>query len=191
MIYLYLFSLVAGGILLGSSILFGGHDGADAHAHLDHGSAAVPEGAGDAAGVESFLAALMSVRFWTFFAAFFGLTGIVFEMVGASPWSWLTAVVSAAMGTVAGGSAVFLVKKLANDQTNSAVRTSDYVGKTGRVLVGFGPGQVGKVRIEVKGSTIDVLAAPVEDGSFGTKDEVIVVEMDGIRAKVARTNPHS
>jgi membrane protein implicated in regulation of membrane protease activity len=187
LIYLYLFSLVAGGILLGSSILLGGHGDADAHAQLGHGSGPVPEGAGDAAGVESFLASLLSVRFWTFFAAFFGLTGIVFEMFGLSPWSWLTAALSAVMGSIAGGSAVFLVKKLANDQTNSAVKSSDYVGKTGRVMVGFGPGQVGKVRIEVKGSTIDVLAAPVEDGSFGAKDEVIVVEMDGNRAKVART----
>lgn len=191
MIYLYLFSLVAGGILLGSSILFGGHDGADAHAQLDHGSGPVPEGAGDAAGVESFLASLLSVRFWTFFAAFFGLTGIVFEMFGLVPWGWLTAVLSVAMGTIAGGSAVMLVKRLANDQTNSAAKSSDYVGKTGRVMVGFGPGQVGKVRIEIKGSTIDVLAAPVEDGTFGTKDEVIVVEMDGNRAKVARTSAGS
>lgn len=188
MIYLYLFALVAGGILLGSSILLGGHEGADAHAHLDHGSAAVPEGEGDQAGAESFLAAILSVRFWTFFAAFFGLTGLAFEMFGVSPWAWLTAAVATAMGGVAGGTAVFLVRRLANDQTNSAVRASDYIGKTGRVLVGFGPGKVGKVRIEVKGSTIDVLAAPVEDGTFDAKDEVIVVEMDGTRARVARTS---
>lgn len=187
MVYLYLFALVVGGILLGSSILLGGHG--DAHAQLDHGAAPAPEGQGDAAGVESFLASVLSVRFWTFFAAFFGLTGIAFEMLGLVPWTWLTAVLSTGMGAFAGGAAVFLVKRLANDQTNSAVSSADYVGKTGRVMVGFGPGQVGKVRVEIKGATIDLLAAPVEDGDFTAKDEVIVVEMDGPRAKVARTTP--
>jgi membrane protein implicated in regulation of membrane protease activity len=184
-VYLYLFALVVGGILLGSSILLGGHT--DGHAGLDHGSQPMPEGHGDQAGAESFLASILSVRFWTFFAAFFGLTGIVFEMFGLVPWEWLTAVIATSLGAVAGTSAVLVMKKLANDQTNSAVSSADYVGKTGRVMVGFGPGQVGKVRLELKGSTIDVLAAPVEDGTLTTKDEVIVVEMDGTRAKVART----
>jgi hypothetical protein len=184
-VYLYLFALVVGGILLGSSILLGGHG--DSHAGLDHGGEPLPEGHGDQAGAESFLGSVLSVRFWTFFAAFFGLTGIVFEMFGLVPWWWLTALIAISLGSIAGGSAVVLVKRLANDQTNSAISSADYVGKTGRVMVGFGPGQVGKVRVEVKGATIDLLAAPVEDGTFTAKDEVIVVEMDGPRAKVART----
>jgi membrane protein implicated in regulation of membrane protease activity len=73
------------------------------------------------------------------------------------------------------------------ESSNSAVSSADYVGKTGRLLVGFGPGATGKIRLEVKGSTIDLLCTSMDDGTYESRDEVIVVEMDGARARVAKT----
>lgn len=186
MIYLYLFSLVVGGGLLGVSIVLGGHDaGHEVHA----GDALAPAGQeGPLGGAESYLAWLVSVRFWTFFVAFFGLTGLVFDGLGLSS-GWVTLIVAITTGSIAGGGAMFVLRKLTKDETNSAVNTRDYVGRTGRVLVGFAAGGVGKVRVEVKGSSIDLLAEPEDDRTYSPEDEVIVVEMSGLHAKVAHVRP--
>lgn len=191
MIYLYLFSLVVGGGLLGVSILLGGHADTDAsgpEVHMDSPPQSVGHDGGPYAGVESYLYWLVSLRFWTFFVAFFGLTGLVFDGLGLAP-RWVTLIVAIGMGAVSGGAAMAAIRAVSKGETNSAITTRDYVGKTGRVLVGFGPGAVGKVRIEVKGSVVDVLAIPEDTRSYAAEDEVIVVEMEGLHAKVSHVRP--
>lgn len=186
MIYLYLISLVVGGGLLGVSIILGGHGGGhDVHTP----ETLAPAGhEGPSGGAETYLYWLVSVRFWTFFVAFFGLTGLVFEGLGLAS-RWVTLGVSVAMGAISGGGAMFVLRKLTNDDANSAVSTADYVGRTGRVLVGFGAGGVGKVRLEVKGSSIDLLAMPEDERTYAPNDEIIVVEMSGLHAKVSHVRP--
>jgi len=187
MIYLYLISLVIGGGLLGVSIVLGGHD-APHDVHV--GEALAPAGQeAPLGGAESYLYWLVSLRFWTFFVAFFGLTGLVFDGLGLVSSQIATAVIATMMGGVAGGGAMFVLRKLTREETNSAVSTQDYVGRTGRVLVGFAAGGVGKVRLEVKGSSIDLLAMPEDDRNYSPNDEVIVVEMSGLHAKVAHVRP--
>lgn len=170
--------------MLGASLILGGHT--EAH----DGELHAPDGGGDAeGGVEGFLIAFFSMRFWTFFLAFFGLTGVVLDGFGLVGSSIVAGVLSVGMGIAAGSAAVYVVRRVRGDDSNSAVTSQDYVGKTGRVLVGFGPGQTGKIRLEVRGSTIDLLAVPLEERSFTPKEEIIVVEMDGPRAKVAKLTP--
>jgi len=187
MIYLYLISLVVGGGLLGVSIVLGGHDAPhDIHA----GEALAPAGhEAPLGGAESYLYWLVSLRFWTFFVAFFGLTGLVFDGLGLVSSQIATAVIATVTGSIAGGGAMLVLRKLTKDDTNSAVSTKDYVGRTGRVLVGFAAGGVGKIRLEVKGSSIDLLAMPEDDRSYSPNDEIIVVEMSGLHAKVAHVRP--
>jgi membrane protein implicated in regulation of membrane protease activity len=181
LIYLYMFALVLGGVLLASSLILGGHG--DAHGGEVHAA----DGGHDAeGGPESFLVAFLSMRFWTFFLAFFGLTGVVLDGLGLVSSSIIAGILSFAMGGGAGYTAVWALKRLRSDEANSAAGAKDYVGKSGRVLVAFGPGETGKVRLEVRGSTVDLLAVTEDDTSFTSKDEVIVVEMDGTRAKVAK-----
>ncbi len=197
MIYLYLFALVLGGILLGTSMLLGGSEGgaddglADADMEVEHGSDAHPvaDGHDASGGFESFLVAFLSMRFWTFSLAFFGLTGVVLNGFGLVTSTFVSAVIATAMGVCSGMGAVWIMRRVRADDSNSAAHAQDFVGKTGRVMVGFGPGQTGKVRVEVRGSTIDVLAVPIDETTFGTKEEVIIVEMEGTRAKVARMTP--
>ncbi|MFO0686379.1 MAG: NfeD family protein [Sandaracinus sp.] len=184
MIYLYLIALVVGGGLLTVSIVLGGHGDHDVHAE-----ALAPAGQeGPLGGAESYFFWLVSVRFWTFFVAFFGLTGLVFEGLGLTS-GWGTLAVAAATGAIAGGGAMAVIGKLTKDDANSAVSSRDYIGRTGRVLVGFGPGHVGKVRVEVKGSSVDLLAEPEDDRTYSPEDEVIVVEMQGLHAKVSHVRP--
>ncbi|UJR85869.1 NfeD family protein [Sandaracinus amylolyticus] len=189
MIYVYVFALVLGGVLLGASMLLGGGDGhADGGSHGTEGAASA-DGHDAPGGFETFLVAFLSLRFWTFFLAFFGLTGVVLDGLGLVPSTIVAAILSLAMGFGAGGGAVWLMRRVRADDSNSAATSQDYVGKTARVLVAFGPGRTGKVRVEVRGSTVDLLAVPIDGASFVLDEEVIVVEMEGTRAKVARLTP--
>ncbi len=186
MIHLYLLSLVVGGGLLGVSVVLGGHDAG----HDGPSGALEPAGhEGPLGGAESYLYWLVSVRFWTFFVAFFGLTGLVFDGLGLVSSQLATVVIATATGTIAGGGAMFVLRRLTKDESSSAASTSDYIGRTGRVLVGFAAGGVGKVRLEVKGSSIDLLAMPEDDRTYSPNDEVIVVEMSGLHAKVSHVRP--
>ncbi|AKF10727.1 NfeD family protein [Sandaracinus amylolyticus] len=188
MIYVYVFALVLGGVLLGASMLLGG---GESHGDGSHGTegAASADGHDAPGGFETFLVAFLSLRFWTFFLAFFGLTGVVLDGLGLVASTIVAAILALAMGLGAGGGAVWLMRRVRADDSNSAATTQDYVGKTARVLVAFGPGRTGKVRVEVRGSTIDLLAVSIDGASFALEEEVIVVEMEGTRAKVARLTP--
>jgi membrane protein implicated in regulation of membrane protease activity len=199
LIILYLFTLIVGAVLLGASILLGGHGDLDADADvgvdldadldadvdadvdgLDHGEVG---GHGDVSG---FLLTFVSFRFWTFFLAFFGMTGLVLDLLGLVENEWITLALALVMGFGTGTGAMAAIRKLGADTSGEAIESSDYVGKTARVLVPFEGSRVGKVRVSLKGSQIDLLASSVEDDdSFAGREEVLIVEMDGLHAKVA------
>lgn len=215
MIFAYAFSLALGGVLLGASILLGGQDDADADAggadfdadvdvdadfdfdadadldvdaggvDLDHGTQAlvhVSDAAhGDAAG---FLTAFLSLRFWTFALTFFGLTGVVLTGLALAS-SGAAAGLAIAMGIGTGQGAVAAFRALGNTKESEAATTRDYVGLTGRVLLGFGPGQKGKIRVVVKNTTVDLLATSDEKVPFETGDQALVVQLEGHTAIVA------
>lgn len=194
LVYVYLFSFALGGILLLASILLGDKDtgqadvdadadaSADAgapHQGLDHG---VPGSHGGLAGV---FTAFLSMRFWMFFVAFFGLTGLVLDgldLVG----SGLALTLALAMGLFTGQATVAVFRHLATSETSTAAGAHDYVGKSGRVLVGFGPGELGKLRLTLKGTTVDVLATSDEEQRFAAGDSALVIQMNETTAVVAR-----
>ena len=183
MTYVYLFSMIVGGILLGAAVRLGAHG--DGHADV-HGDPGQPAFEGDAAGAEPFLATFLSVRFWTFFLAFFGLTGLSFTALGILPIPWLVGLISLGIGLAAGGGGALALREAAKRQTNSAAMASDLIGKTARVMVPFGPGETGKVRLETKGTTQELLAVSDDPTRFDAKDEALIVAIEGTRARVAR-----
>jgi len=214
LIYFYLFAVIVGGVLLGASILLGGdHDSdadadldghadfdadvdadadlaADHDAGLDHDADHVAHGDMDVAhgGLDYFLWSFRSVRFWTFFLAFFGLTGLALDGLGLID-SWPVALgLAIAMGTLSGLGATAAIRALASDTSGSVASSSDYVGKTVRVIVPVEKDGMGKVRVQLKGNTVDVLATTDEIKSFASREEAMIIEMDGTRARIARVN---
>ncbi|HEY8432896.1 MAG TPA: hypothetical protein VIL20_31205 [Sandaracinaceae bacterium] len=189
LIYVYLFTLIVGAVLLGASILLGGHDDADVDGGDVDGEAEAElgEDVGGHGDVSGFLLSFLSLRFWTFFFAFFGLTGLVldlFDLVG-NDWATLGIALGMGLGTSVGATAV--LRALSADTSGHVVESKDYVGKTARVIVPFEGGKVGKVRVDVKGSTVDLLATGLEEEeAFDGREEVLIVEMEGARARVAR-----
>lgn len=190
-IYVYVFALVLGSILLGASFLLGGdHDGdgdadgqldADADHDLDTHTDAGHDAHGDLGG---FFGVLGSMRFWTFFAAFFGLTGVVLE--GFDLTAELIALgLSIGVGFVTGWLAVTLIRRLSANDTGVAAGVDDYVGKTGELLIGVRPDRIGKIRIELKGTTVDVLAL-TDDEAIAKGEQALILEMREDKAIVVR-----
>ncbi len=206
--YLYLFSVIVGGILLSASILLGGKDiDADADADLDldadgdldldfdtdgdtdsnlnaHGGLDKELGGhGDIAG---FLFLFLSLRFWIFFLAFFGLTGLTLDGLGLVASPLLGLALAIGMGFGVGTGAMSLIRALTKGQSGRVISSGDYVGKTARVLVPMEGSSLGKVRVDIGGRYVDLLATSLDDDGHAGKDEVLIVEMDGNQARVAR-----
>ncbi len=200
-LYAYLFALIVGGVLLGSSVLLGGHDDdldfdADGDLDLDVGGDAdfdVDVDA-DAGGLDKGLSLdsegdalwfLKSLRFWTFFLAFFGLTGVTLDGLDLAG-QWVSFAVALAVGGVVGGTAAWSIRKLSRDVSGAVPEGTDYVGKTARVVVPIRDGSVGKVRVELRGAIVDVLAT--SDEAFSAQEEAIIIEMEDGRARIAHVD---
>ncbi len=231
MTQIYLFNLVLGGVMLGASIVLGGHNAdADADADFDGDADADFDGdadadfdgdadadfdgdadaeAGHGPGVDSHegfdtaldvqpksrkggslvrrsVGSLRSLRFWTFATTFFGLTGMVLgglQLVS----SWIVVLgLSIGMGCFAGGTALAVVRSLtAAGKAAETAGARDYVGKIGRVLVPISSGELGQIRIELKGTSVDVLATTDDDESFARGVDVMVIELRDTTAIVA------
>lgn len=197
LIYIYLFAFGLGGVLLLGSIFLGDKDadapgeadasgdaGAQAQ-HFDHG---VVDSHGTVAGL---MTAFLSLRFWMFFLAFFGLTGLVLDGLDLvdSPGAALAAALF--MGLVTGQSTVAVFRRLSHSETSTAASSADYVGRSGRVLVGFDAGGLGKLRLVLKGTTVDVLATTDDARPFRPGEEALVIAMNDTTAVVSRVTPGS
>jgi hypothetical protein len=149
LIYLYLFGLIVGGVLLGSSLLLGGHGEADGELDADAGGDHLAHGApveGDAA--DLVLWRFRSLRFWTFFLAFFGLSGTLLEGLGLVSSELLILASALGMGGLAGFGSTEAVRRLSADTSGAAAESRDYVGQSARVIVHVRTGGVGQVRIQ-------------------------------------------
>ena len=198
-LYAYVFALVLGGTLLLASTVLGGDDAdhdadagdldldLDADVDVDADAGGHDHAGGDLGG---FFGALVSLRFWTFFATFFGLTGAVLQGLDlAGPME--TAGLSVGTGALTGYVTVHVLRRLSSNDTGVAAGVSDYIGKSGRVIVAVGHDGPGKVRLEMKGTTVDVLATTDDDAPIPTGEQALVVQMQGTQALVTRIDTTS
>lgn len=122
---------------------------------------------------------LISFKFWTFFLCFFGLTGTVLSGLGL--WSSLVGVLSASlvMGGGAGLWVAFLMHKFGSGEYDRAVSQREYLGAAAKVLVPVSNETTGKVRLRLRGRSIDMLAEPYKSSEqFDKGDECFVVDVD-------------
>lgn len=190
LVYVYLFSFALGGILLLASILIGdkdtGHAGGDTDADTGADNHALSHDGDSHGSLAGVFTAFLSMRFWMFFLAFFGLTGLVLDGLDLVASSGLALALAVTMGLVTGQATVAVFRQLSNSETSTAAGAHDYVGKSGRVLVGFGPGELGKLRLTLKGTTVDVLATSDEERRYAIGDSALVIQMNETTAVVAR-----
>ncbi len=197
---IYIISLIVGGFFVLLSIFGGGdHESdldADMDADLDFDADVEAEfdldgdhdsGAGFDTGVG--VVDLLSIRALFLFAAFFGLTGTVLDLLGKQ--GPLTAILSILVGLVVGLGGNYIIKRFAYEEVSSLVGASDYAGTTGHVMLPFEGGERGKITLEVRGQRVQLLARSL-DGErleqFGEGEEVVVVRMKGRVAEVVKPN---
>ncbi|WP_106089842.1 NfeD family protein [Enhygromyxa salina] len=150
---------------------------ADLDTHADAGH----DAHGDIGG---FFGVFGSMRFWTFFAAFFGLTGLVLDGLDlATEYAALGLAIG--VGFTTGWAAVTVIRRLSANDTGVVAGVGDYVGKSGEVLISAGPGRLGKIRIELMGTTVDVLAES-DDELISRGEQALILEMRGNKAIVVK-----
>jgi membrane protein implicated in regulation of membrane protease activity len=181
---IYLAALAFGGILLVASLV-GHHDHTDHHAgdHAqghphDHDVARAPHAA--------LVLPFLSLRFWIFGLAFFGLTGALLRgVLSTSPL--LAAALATAVGLGLGYAAARLLQALARETVGQLPPEGGHVGREGTVLLPVARGQRGKVRVTTAGVAVDLLAESDDERPLPAGTTVLIVAMRGTVAVVERS----
>jgi membrane protein implicated in regulation of membrane protease activity len=154
---------------------------ADADADADHDH---DHDHGHVGGFGGFVALFLSTRFWFFASLGFGLSGsLLTYVVGAN--STATLVTSVVMGLVLGLGAALAFRALKRTASAHVSNTNRAVGSIGRVIVPVSNAGVGKIRIELQGQSVDLMAR-TEGVRIDIGDTVVVEEVDGEMAQVSR-----
>lgn len=171
MLWIYVAALVVGGgMLLLQAIL--GHGGVDVDGDgiPDHD-------------VDTDAPLLFSARFWIFFALAFGLSGTLLSLFSLASAALVVAL-AVGSGVVSGGFAASVIRALKRSQVSSVASPAEAIGRVGAVLVPCEKGRIGKVRLELRGHTLDLLAMSTELLPVGTK--VVIEDIEGDIARVTR-----
>ncbi len=175
MLYLYLVALLSSiGVLALQTVL---GDRGDGHASGDHGASghdpgqlgqatqdpSEPGGEGHELSAGGFvLSTLLSVRFWLFAALAFGMSGTLLSLLQAAS-TVLTAVLASTLGLGSGVFATVAYRMVRASSSTTIVAASDATGEIGRVLVSFGRGARGQIRVTLKGQSVDLVASTDEE----------------------------
>jgi membrane protein implicated in regulation of membrane protease activity len=142
------------------------------------------EHAHDSGGLGGIVALFLSIRFWVFASLGFGLSGTLLHYltdVGSLP----TAATAFTMGLVSGLAAALTFRTLRRTASQQSQHTSSAVGRVARVIVPLDEATTGKVRIELRGQSVDLIAKTtglrIERG-----DRVLIEEVEGEVATVSR-----
>lgn len=184
MLALYIGCTVATLALILISAFAGAHGGdADHGGDIDHSHDTGEHDSGEHdAGTHSWMPWL-SVRFWTYFCAGFGLVGLLCTLLTKASqneiliWALVT-------GLVAGLGVSYIMRLARKYESGATLGARDFEGKVGHLSVACGPGQLGKVRLEMEGETIDYLAKTEHQELLPVGSQVIIVSVEGDTALV-------
>ena len=192
MLPIYLGSLTLGGILIGASILFGDGD-VDADADFDvdldadldadfsggldpdHDMMLVVKDPADAMVDAGTWLPFLSLRFWTFAMASFGLSGALLYVFGVT--GVIAALVSATLAAGIGTGASWVFRALQTTQVSGNVGLRDVRGNEAHVLLPVGPDKMGKVRLLLDGQYVDLPARTQSKDMIERDNKVLVVDV--------------
>ncbi len=121
---------------------------------------------------------LTSFKFWTVGGFFFGLTGLSLGWVQPNWPSQLIFIIALIMGIVLGGTLAMALRHLARRHADSLIRTEDFAGRVGIVELPFDSKSKGKVRLELRGSVLHMIALTDDTKQFVPGDKVLVVNVE-------------
>jgi membrane protein implicated in regulation of membrane protease activity len=185
MLSIYIGGLLFGGVLLGATVVGGhgdhggGHGGGGhggGHGHGPGGDQGDGHGHGD--DEQSLLLPLFSLRFWAFASAFFGLSGLALTFAGGLG-AVLTPVVAGAMGLGCGYGSSRVLGALSRRPVGLVGSAEGHVGREAKVLLPIGRGQRGKIRLQIGGTSTDMVAETEGEGQLLPGETALVVGMRG------------
>jgi membrane protein implicated in regulation of membrane protease activity len=175
MLMVYLIALIVGGVLLALTLVLGGAAEQDA----DTGGGDADQGDADHGGALDAVFGWLpvtSLRFWTFFAAFFGGVGTV-----VSAWNLAGPVAAAVCAVIAGYASGLIMDRsmryLRRSDSDSSLGGRDLVGAGAEVLLPVTAGSAGKVRVRLKGRSVDLLARTDDEEPLAAGTHVTVLSM--------------
>lgn len=152
--------------------------------HVDHGAIDVHHEVDAGIGASDFWLAFLSVRFLTYFMGLFGIFGLLLTFLSdLSPT--MVAWVSGGMAFLLGYGGALLYRYLKAEGETSGVTGRDYVGALGSTLVAIKASQPGKVRVRIKGDTLDMIALSENDKEIAKGEEIVIVGLEGDKVRVA------
>lgn len=186
MLIVYAIALLFGGTLVLASVLLGHHDvdASSGAAALDHDVSVPTDDHPVDAHAGTLWLPFLSLRFWTFGAAFFGLTGVLFHSL-ALAGEGATLGLAIGAGLVCGLVAALVIRVLSRQEASSLPTELSFVGQPADVLLDVGPSLPGRVRLSVRGSSVDLPAVTEGPQTFARGARALVVEVVDGRARVA------
>lgn len=179
MFTVFLFTAVVGWIFV-AIFLFSAADfdiDVDVDADMDMDLDGDGGGALSSAGLE-LLGALFSFRSLVFFAAFFGLTGLLLSWLDAS--IILAVILAIVIGLFAAYLNVKLMQYLKRTSINSQLKDTKIAGNAATVVIPISQQSRGKVSVDVNGQRLYLIASPYNkrhDREFAVGDTVVIVEV--------------
>ena len=186
MLYLYLVCAGFAGTFIAFTLATGGEGGAgdDLGHDGDGGDSAHASHAAVSPDASFSWLPITSLRFWTFALAFFGLTGAILTWLG-NTGTVVTLLLAVVVAWVVGVMASWVSYVLGVRESTSQVSDTDLEGASATVIVAFGKGATGKVRIESKGRVFDVLALTDDDVALAEGAQVLVISVANGTAMVS------
>ncbi|MDH3295172.1 MAG: YqiJ family protein [Acidimicrobiia bacterium] len=133
---------------------------------------------------QAIFSSILSFRSLVFFAAFFGVAGLVFGFLGYS--TVVTAVTALALGLIAALANSTLWGLMKSSELSSLVRERSFEGRPAVVTVPIELGRRGRIRIEMAGQPHYLVAEAIDgEEALAAGRSVLVVEIERGVAKVA------
>lgn len=202
---LYIGAFILGGILIAASILLGGGDDSDFDNEMeldkdfdlnvdkdfdlnaDKDFDIQLDGAGDTDS-EGWLP-FLSMRFWTFALACFGMSGALMSVLGTS--DLLSAPIATVTGVTLGWIVAYIFHRLKNDVVSSETSIRTYINHEGKALLPISKNKMGKIRLSLGTEVVDIRAITNDPTPIQHSEKIIVISVaDGI-ATVSSMLPQS
>jgi hypothetical protein len=134
----------------------------------------VAEGGSDAIWIP-----FLSMRFWTFFLATFGLTGTLMTLLAVP--ALITGLLSLAVGMALGIGAAWFFRQLKRDTVTGETRLSRFEGEEARALLTIRPGQQGKIVVDTMAGRVEMPATTRDPKPIERGQTVIIARVrDGV-----------
>jgi len=118
----------------------------------------------------------LSMRFWTFAAAAFGLTGMLLSLFGLG--DLISSLIASPVGLGMGLYAAYLFRYLKQNDVSADLGLQRLVGNEARVLLTVRPGGRGKIVVEDPSGRLELFAETGDDSSLAVGSTVLIAHVD-------------